>query len=101
MITRNLETLWIGVLIAILVLGTVAFVTTANAQSWGRGGAYTGAAASLGYRDGKGTTKYVPFYREPCWSAAVTKCALEEARAARAAARAKAARPGAAETRSP
>jgi hypothetical protein len=67
----------------IAALALVAIATSADAQSWGRGGAYTGAAASLGYRGGRGTTRYVPFYREPCWSAAVTRCAYEEARAAK------------------
>ena len=69
------------VLIAVVVVSLLAISLSvdARAQSWGRGGAYTGASPGLEYRDGRGGA-YRPYFREPSWSAALTKCAYEQAR---------------------
>jgi hypothetical protein len=50
------------------LIATIApvMLTPAAAQSWGRGGAYVGASPALGYRDGRGSKTYTPFFREPC-----------------------------------
>jgi hypothetical protein len=64
--------------VALLVVG----LSAAHAQSWGRGGAYTGASPRLGYYGGRGNGNVTPSYREPCWSAATSKCSWEVHRAA-------------------
>jgi hypothetical protein len=58
-------------------------LTPAAAQSWGRGGAYAGADTSQGYRQGHGhggDSSFTPNFKEPCWSAASSKCAREQSR---------------------
>jgi hypothetical protein len=66
-------------LLTTCVLGLLVFAQEqAQAQSWGRGGAYTGASPSLGYYGGRGGGNVTLNYKEPCWSAASSKCAREQ-----------------------
>ena len=65
----------------ILALGLLLLTAVAaEAQSWGRGGAYTGASPRLGYRGGRGGGNVTLNYKEPCWSAASSRCAREQSR---------------------
>jgi hypothetical protein len=65
----------------ILALGLLLLTTVAAAaQSWSRGGAYTGASPSLGYYGGRGGSNVTLNYKEPCWSAASSRCAREQSR---------------------
>jgi hypothetical protein len=48
-----------------------------QAQSWGRGGAYAGADPNQGYRY-RGNDEFR--LKEPCWSAALSKCGREKGR---------------------
>jgi len=65
---------FLGTVTVFVCLTLAAAVLSAKAQSWGRGGAFAGACPSQGYRGGHSCEPVKLNYKEPCWSAALSKC---------------------------